>query len=201
MKGVKDFAPKVQIGKYLFCFNEADEQEYWYRFKEGDTASYVMFVNVIDTEGVVIASYQRDWLGPVGPATLQTFVDRFTQDAKFRLQFQRSGDPIPDELPKPDTLIHPQCAKAINRINSAKPGKLKFKDFAALKTYGMDKVSRMKLDVLRDSVSKSEIQEIEASVGPADVIKVLRWVKRGLFVNHAIHKIKVDKEIAANIEY
>lgn len=121
MNNTKDFSRKVQVGKYSFLFMEADEQEYFYRFKEGDESSFVMFVYASDENGTVAASYRREWLGTVGPAVLQTFVDRFMQ--------------------------------------------------------------------------------IQSAVGDADVIKVLRWVKRGLFVDHAVHKVKVDKEIATNIGY
>ena len=56
----------------------------------------------------------------------------------------------------------------------------------------------MKMDVLKDIVSEEEMERIKGAVDERDVIAVLRWMKRGLHMDHAIHKVKVDREIANN---
>ena len=42
------------------------------------------------------------------------------------------------------------------------------------------------------------MERIKGAVDERDVIAVLRWMKRGLHMDHVIHKVKVDREIANN---
>lgn len=189
---------KIKVGDYIFIFREGDQQAYLYAFKDGKDASFIMFVMATDLNGTAVARYEKVWENSVTASTLQNFADKFTQDAKFRKKWQTSGEEITAVLQKPDSLVHPRCAQAIDRINSQRTENLRFADFANLKTFGQDKVSRMKMDVLKDIVTKDEMDTIQSAVDETEVVKVLRWVKRGLKLNHAIRKVKVDMEIALN---
>lgn len=96
-----------------------------------------------------------------------------------------------------DAIVNPMCARKIATINSTNPEELKFNDFAGLKTYGRDKVSEMKMGDLKDLVSESEMKQIkDAFCDDKSTIKVLRWMKRGLSLNHAVYKVQVDQEIS-----
>ncbi len=158
----------------------------------------IIFVKASDSEGTIVAEYERVWEGHFNTSHVYNFMDKFAQDSKYRKTFQTSGDPILAELPKTEVAVNPQCAAAIRRINASGPGQLKFRDFAGLKTYGRDKVSGMKLNVLKDIVSEEEYERIVSAVDEEDIISVLRWIKRGPQIDHAIHKVKVDREISNN---
>jgi len=194
----RDFSRNVKVGEYTFQVREAQDWAYCNALKDGMHPCLILFIHAIDAEGTVVAGYERIWEGHLNFAHVYAFIDKFLQDSKYRQQYQTHGEPILDELSKSGDMVNPPCAKAIQRINASKPGKLKFRDFAALKTYGRDKVSSMKIDVLKDIVSEEEMEQIKGSVDEKDVITVLRWMKRGLHMDHAIHKVKVDREIANN---
>lgn len=94
-------------------------------------------------------------------------------------------------------IINPLCAQRIASINAKAPDQLRFDDFAKLKTYGRDDVSRMKAEDLRGVVMEAELQQIkEAIQDDGDTVKVLRWMKRGLSLDYAVRKVQVDQEIA-----
>lgn len=194
----RDFSRNIKVGEYTFQVREAQDWAYCNALKDGMNPCLILFIHAVDEKGTVVAEYERVWEGHLNSAHAYAFINKFLQDSKYRQQYQTHGDPIIAELPKSKDLVNPLCAKAIQRVNASKSEKLKFRDFAALKTYGRDKVSSMKMDVLKDIVSEEEMERIKGAVDERDVIAVLRWMKRGLHMDHAIHKVKVDREIANN---
>jgi len=132
-------------------------------------------------------------------SVLQQFVDKFCQDAEFRAEIQREGEPINAVLKKNDELVHPKCAERIAVLNKMSGESTRFQDFVNLRTYGQDKISRMKLDELKDLLPEKEVVELMQTYGETNTLKILRWIKRGLKVDHAIHKVRIDMEVAQNI--
>lgn len=197
-KKERQISRRIQVGEYMFHFYEADEQAYLYALKDGMDPAMIIFVKVSNSGGTIVAEFERVWEGHFNTAHVYNFMDKFAQDSKYRKTFQTSGEPILAELPKSEVAVNPQCAAAIRRINASRPGQLKFQDFAGLKTYGRDRVSGMKLNVLKDIVPEEEYERIVGTVAEEDIISVLRWIKRGLQIDHAIHKVKVDREISNN---
>jgi len=191
-----NYSRKIKVAEYVFCFQGSDVRNKYIDNKGFSTL--VLYINILDKGGTVVAEYKRAWDTLVHSANVYRFIDKFAQDHNYREQYRIGGEPISAEIPKTDILINPQCASAIQRINGSNPSKLKFRDFARLKTYGRDKVSSMKMDVLRDIVSEKELEQITEAVRGEDVVAVLRWIKRGLRLDHAIHKANVDREIADN---
>ena len=171
----RDFSRNVKVGEYTFQVREALDWAYCNALKDGMNPCLILFIHAVDEKGTVVAEYERVWEGHLSSAHAYAFINKFLQDSKYRQQYQ-----------------------TIQRVNASKSEKLKFRDFAALKTYGRDKVSSMKMDVLKDIVSEEEMEQIKGAVDERDVIAVLRWMKRGLHMDHAIHKVKVDREIANN---
>jgi len=51
------------------------------------------------------------------------------------------------------------------RLNFKKANQIRFEDFLALKTYGQDKVSRMKLEALKDLFLELQLAELTEEVG------------------------------------
>lgn len=192
----KTFRKNVTIGDHAFRFEEADGDACLCAFKDGDSYALILFVTA-RKDGEVVATYEKTWEDASG-STAEQFVAKFCQDAKFRAKCQVSGKPINDVLEKPDSLVNPACARKIAWLNSQPSNKLRFKDFAALKTCGRDKVSGMKWDTLKDQLLAEQVEKLTAEIGQERTLQVLRWIKRGLNLDHAVHKVKVDTEIAQN---
>ena len=188
---------KVRIGNYEFVFEEANSQAYLYALKDGEQYEFIMEITAFDKNDVSVASYERTW-ETANPSVIERFIDKFCQDAKFRAKFQYDGEPIDAVLEKNESLIHPKCAKMIADLNKKDGESTRFRDFVALRTYGQDKISRMKFDVLKDLLPEEEIAELKENYGDDNTLKILRWIKRGLKVDHAIHKVRVDMEVAQN---
>lgn len=88
-----------------------------------------------------------------------------------------------------------------NIKNFVKKGKKnKFKDYADLKSGGKDQFSSMKLEKLKTLIDNKVIDEINLhKFDDKHQSIAYRWVLRGLPVDMAIHKVKVDLEILNNI--
>lgn len=70
-----------------------------------------------------------------------------------------------------------------------------------LKTYGMDKYSRMKIDKLQELLKEKDIELAKIAFDDDKLIlSTLRWCCRGLLIDDAIRKVKTDLEIANNIK-
>ena len=192
----KEFRKNVTVRDHVFHFEEAGEDAYLRAFKDGDVYALILFVTA-RKDGEVVATYEKSWENTSG-STAEQFVAKFCQDAKYRAKCQTSGKPINDVLEIPDTLVNPACAKKIAWLNSKPSSKLRFRDFAGLKTYGRDKVSSMKWGDLKDQLPADQLKKLTVKIGQERTLQVLRWVKRGLNPDHAVHKVKVDMEIAQN---
>jgi hypothetical protein len=86
--------------------------------------------------------------------------------------------------------IHPQCAKAIERIIQMKNPQ--FPDFVSLKTYGNDLYSSMGWDQLQLYINEKTVTVVEQFEDEANILSALRWTARGLPVQLAIRKVRAD---------
>lgn len=110
----------------------------------------------------------------------------------------RISEERPNSLPALPAAPNASFSKDIRRLLS-KGKKAHFSDFAALKS-GRDRFSGMKRDALVALCSEKDIQAIWALDSEPMQLSALRWHLRGLPVNMAIHKVKVDKEISDNAQ-
>lgn len=90
----------------------------------------------------------------------------------------------------------------INSLNN-KSNKTKFKDFIKLKSGGIDKYSRLKLDTLKEYIqirfgeyAYEWISEALEGANEDYVKNALKWTARGLKPNLALKKASVDMEIS-----
>lgn len=91
--------------------------------------------------------------------------------------------------------VNPVCRKAI--LAFWKKPKHAFKDFMALKTGGLDAYSRMGAGELRKYADEHNINLSGLPEEKAQ-LTAIRWILRGLSVDDAIHKVKVDAEVSEN---
>jgi hypothetical protein len=135
---------------------------------------------------------------------IERFMDAFAAFPDWRKQWKDSENQETPRLTRQITIPavpreHSALARDIKHL--LKLGqKAKFKDYAALRS-GRDEFSKMAADVLPTRVDEQAVQAVEAAMqgeGPEVHAKVYRWVLHGLPVEHAIHKVRVDQEIATN---
>lgn len=121
------------------------------------------------------------------------------QDAALPASLKYAPETLPKDQFATKHQINAKCAAGILHFRNTKK---KFKDYASLKTFGQDFWSRKKIDfMLQDDPNREDLLQYLEQVfgeGSQDITKAVRWYKRGLSADDAAHKVKVDKETAAN---
>jgi ribonuclease HI len=116
--------------------------------------------------------------------------------------WKRDPDHIPDltDLPKTKTECHKQIVKLLDLGPNAR-----FRDFRNLKTHGIDKYSRLKvnslLKIIAQRYGSSTVEWLENTLGGFEddySRKVLKWCARGLEPDLALKKVSVEQEVASN---
>lgn len=168
--------------------------------EEGRVYCFIyVFDNQISTDysfSVPIMEYNESWY--------KKFENTFLYNKDYRQQFKSNGEdiisfedlpkiPTPNELQKKDKSI--ELRAKIDKINK-KGGK--FKEFMNLRS-GRDKYSSFKKDKIlnlldEEIFNNKEINELEEK----EQLKIYRWILRGLKVENAIKKVKVDLEVSNN---
>lgn len=94
--------------------------------------------------------------------------------------------------------IFPECRNAIIGFYSKEDHS--FKDYAGLKTYGMDAYSHLGQAELDEYMEGKGLECIKEHFpdDPKAVNSALRWCMRGLLCEDAIRKVEVDQEISLN---
>ena len=73
-----------------------------------------------------------------------------------------------------------------------------FKAYLALKTGGMDKVSRESEKNLKEAAGQKNYKVIKEYFEGKDILTCMRWFVRGLSLGDAIRKVQVDLEVTQN---
>lgn len=102
----------------------------------------------------------------------------------------------------PANNIKPNIAALCTRLNRL-GGRAEKNDYITLYTGGQDDFSAMSIAELQEIIHPDKWFEMQirlrasAMLLSTNVVKVARWVARGLDVRHAINKIQVDNEVYA----
>ena len=187
-------------------FRPWDEDDYFVLYKSGSSDDPLLQTDNVD---VIIKwteenkeSFYRKCFDSISDSKYTQFVEKFLADATYRKNFLLNGAGWEGTVKaKEKPPIHPKCTSAIKRIEKAKESKLKFKDFAQLKTYGRDSFSRKKVPELEELVGEAVTQEIKTDARMEDeklYASALKWCARGLSPQHAVRKVMTDKEISEN---
>lgn len=100
-----------------------------------------------------------------------------------------------DEKVPPPGEIQDVCKKSISEFY--KKENHAFKDYANIKTGGLDRYSRM-IDSQLIEICKADISIVENYLDGKNITTALRWNCRGLSLKDSIRKVLVDMEIAEN---
>lgn len=170
-----------------------------YALKDGD--DYFLCVDIIISHGGKnISQYFKEFDKPVTSNHYSAFVKKFLENRTYRQAFLEEGElPWEGVIPfQTNDGVNKKCRQVIEQLNNKK--KPKFTDFVRLKTYGSDSFSRMKIEKLKDYISESSLQLIEAELEDGKIqLNAIRWVARGLQTNLAIRKVKTDQEVRQNM--
>lgn len=114
---------------------------------------------------------------------------------------------VPENLRRPygdvseawmvDRGVHEACAHQIFLLKNKK--ETSFKDYANLKTGGVDKISRKAVSLLVEEMTEGDKVLSVVSDYFSDekmILSAMRWIGRGLSVPDAIRKVQVDAEVA-----
>lgn len=185
---------KVQI--------EEDEDAYLYAMKSGEEVGRCLSINVFDrTTKACLNTYWAELSIGGNMGTCHQFIKKFLNDPEFRESYRtddkEAGWQGVISLEVEGKGIDQRCERQIERLNHMKEPK--FKDFMGLKTFGRDKVSSMKRDVLLQVLVESDVDLIcEKLEEEKQQTTAFRWVYRGLMPQLAIRKVLTDLEVAKN---
>lgn len=179
--------------KILFEIKEPDDL----LFQEPIFEGFSVIVTIVNKDGE-FTRYRRDFDKKISAAHYDRFVKKFLRDQEYRQQYLLSGfTPWKGTIDENREDVHEDCRKQIERINQKK--NLKFKDFKNLKTCGLDKYSRLSLEKLEKELGQEQIAAIKSEFAEnREILAAMRWCARGLKVQHAIRKVKTDREIENN---
>lgn len=96
--------------------------------------------------------------------------------------------------------VKPDIAAQCNRLNRLRDRAERI-DYIGLHTGGQDNFSTMNISELQAVIQADRWFEIQirlrasAMLTPTNLVKVARWVARGLDVRHALNKVRIDGEI------
>lgn len=163
-----------------------------------DREPYFLCVDIlVHKEKTMIARYAYEFEKEVTALSYASFVKKFLENPDFRIPLIVEGKwngIIPYQT---ESGVNQKCEQYILRLNQKR--NLKFKDFANLKTFGRDSFSNKKKENLLSYVSKDALQSIEEHFeDEKQIVTCLRWIGRGLILQHAIRKVKTDLEIQQN---
>ncbi|PGP18668.1 hypothetical protein COA01_23280 [Bacillus cereus] len=182
-----------------------DEDAAFYALKDGEEYFLCVAIKIheLDENGKkkFLGRYFREFEQKVSSVSYNKFVQKFLTDPTYREEFHTDGEKWTGIIEfKTEKGVNQKCLHQIQRINSGNMKRLNFKDFANLKTYGLDSFSRVKLDKLLEIVPQADANLVnQAFQEEKHVVATLRWIARGLKTEHAIRKTKTDLEIQNNM--
>ena len=188
-----------------YIVNFEDSVNDFHSVKENERVSKAVKIKVFkkDSNNKLTSLYVKEC--DVNETLNQTnaFIKKFLEDVEFRNDFLIDGENFTDKiLFTDDTGVNKKCREAINKFNKIKDSNKKFKDFVSLKTYGLDKYSRMKINDIFSLVSDYEIEFVKSEfIEEKHILNALRWRLRGLSLSDAVRKVKTDIEVANNCKY
>lgn len=205
-----DYKHNLKFGDYSLRIKDDGEVVLLEAFKDGEKLAknaVCSYIEILVTHKPTNKSalYFHNFKKIVTVATVERYIEKFLTDESVR---QLAPGSTVDILAgvvkkvKEKGTVDIRCQRQIDSLNNRNMSKLKFKDFMALKTYGRDKYSNIKLEVLQQIVS-SDIVQIALKEFPEDKANqttMLRWICRGLHVDKAIRKVKTDMEVSLNAQ-
>lgn len=183
-----------------------DGDLYFYALKDCEELHCALKIKVFKNnngkKGEYIGIYKKQWQEEVNLNSINSFIKNFLENPLFREEYLSDGIGFSEIVKYSNEKgINTKCAEAINRFYKKNKSKRKFKDYANLKTYGIDKYSRLKFEKAKELVEDKVVKEIEiVFTEEKDINNTLKWYLRGLKIEDAIRKVKTDLEIANNIK-
>lgn len=147
----------------------------------------------------LIARYYKELEHYFSEASFNIFIVSFLRSSKFRSKLQHVGEWQGNFRATSEEWVNDSCIKGIQKINAMENPT--FQDFMRLKTFGKDSYSNKKKDELIQSLPIDDIRRIQNEFrrdigGEQLMLATLRWLSRGLGVEYAIKKVRVDAEVA-----
>ena len=178
--------------------DDVDEQELLWAFKDGEEPPERCRITIA-IDGTVIAEYIRAFTPSPDEGHVSNFLKKVLRDPAYRMQYLVSGSW--DGIIEDGSPVNVATRSDVARINARSMAKLRFKDFASLKVGGRDAFSRLKGAGLDAIIPPGNVATIHVALEDEDARdQAKRWVARGLQVDKAVRKVKVDAEIRENAE-
>ena len=127
------------------------------------------------------------------PGPERDALEREMRDIEKGLPFDIPQEALVPSLPRSGN-VEPDL---LTQVAQAPMAALKFHDFKNLKS-GRDEFSRLKLAQLRERFSAADREQVEEGFDDKLAAQCYRWMLRGLPLDKAVRKVRVDLEVSMN---
>lgn len=183
-------------GDYSVIFTEMNNKA------RSENLSIIDIIVLMNDE--IISKYIKEIKRPVNQIHYQKFIAKFFNNLEYRNSYLIDGcwDKVLEfnthrKIDKVEKKLDERCREYIQKLNDTPMQELSFRDFANLKTFGYDYISNLPEEEMINALETSLVDDLRTSFMEDDklFIQSLRWCMRGLHIDKAIRKVKVDKEI------
>ena len=186
---------------------EEDEQAYLYAMKDREHIHCALIFKVHKNKGKgekgeYLGYYHKVWEKEVNSNVINKFIKDILENPEFRKEYLSDGKGFGDIISYTNKNgVNKKCQQAIDNLYSKQASSRRFKDYMNLKTYGLDKFSRMKLADIEELLRNKDIElaKLAFEYDEKSMLSALRWCCRGLLIDDAIRKVKTDLEVVSNI--
>lgn len=198
---------KYSNNDYIITIEE-DEQAYFYAMKDREPLYCALIIKCHknlgkNKKGEYLGYYHKTWSKEVSSNSINSFIKNILENPDFRKEYLSEGEGFNGVISySNENGVNKKCQEAIKNFYNKKSSKRVFKDYLNLKTYGIDKFSRMKIDKLEGLLTEKDIKLAKLAFDDEKLVSsTLKWCCRGLLIDDAIRKVKTDLEVANNIKY
>lgn len=126
----------------------------------------------------------------------ENFVKKFMRDSSYREEYLQEGYTPWSEQDIPEDVLCTPSVHAIELLNSEEH--VSFQQLAKLRWFGDDKHKGLSYEQLADLVSPEDLLYVRTHCPEDKALSALTWIVRGLKLEHALSRVKVELEIEKN---
>ena len=187
------------LTKTLVVKIKEDKEMYMELRKEGKNAYCALSIIIKEPKvEEIISRYSYVFMEEVDLNTINEYIKNFLEDIEFRknnsvLKEGVECNEVFNFTNESGTNI--QCYNQVTKLNKQKDvSKL---ELSMLRTNGIDKFSKMSLDLIEEYIEPSVIQYFNKELKTKNnIVRACRWYMRGLKKEWCVEKVKVDNELS-----
>lgn len=186
------------LTKTLVVKIKEDKDMYMELRKEGKNAYCALSIIIKEPKvEEIVARYSYVFMDEVELNTINEYIKNFLEDIEFR----KTNSTLVEGVECNEVFnftnesgTNIQCYNQITKLNKQK--EVTKSELSLLRTNGIDKFSKMSLDLIEEYIEPSIIQYFNKELkSKSNIVKACRWYMRGLKKELCVDKVKLEIEL------